>query len=151
MSLVFGFWFRDLNRQLITNGPLVYTEAITWNVWAVHTRRAPRAVAVKDRANSASSAPIPVRTPICGSTVANLTPRGISGSATTIQKKDSTGKNTVEPLASATGKSTRNSDASKRRDNLKNQPIVKWKEDEQTQKNKHNYYFKIKLMKKMDC
>ena len=44
-------------------------DATTWNVWVDLTRRVLRAAAAKDRANFANSAPIPVRTPICGSIV----------------------------------------------------------------------------------
>ena len=72
-KFLFLFFFISFEGQqkLITIDWSRSIEATTWNVWAVLTRRAPRAAAAKARANSASFAPIPVRTPICGSIVAN--------------------------------------------------------------------------------
>lgn len=136
-------WF---NWQLI--GTLVYpTEATTWNVWAVLTRRVRRAAAAKARANCASSAPILVRTPICGSIVVSSTPRGISGSATTIPKKDSTGKNTVGPLVSAPVKSTRSSDASKRKTQLvpRTRKSTHWVERRRRRQTKMKWWTNTKL------
>ena len=124
------FWFHlfvlfcDLNRHLITNGSLVFAEGITWNVWAALTRKARLAADARARASCVNSVPTPAHTPICGSTVASWTPRGTSGSVTTIPRKDWTERDTVEQLVNVLVKSTHSSDASKCR-NISNEQLLR--------------------------